>query len=699
MLAQKQTVLRQSIENTTKKLEELKEVQKRFIESGGDLNSAEYRNLQREIINTENKLKGLNTEASKWTQRGKELGELSSLMTQFGSIVSDVGAKMSILSAAVAGFFAAGTKYNAELETYTVAFKTFLGSAEEAQKAVEEIQKQSQTSPFSTTDLIKANQMLITTGESAEEARDVISALADAIALTGGSNDALTRMASNLQQIRNAGKATSMDIRQFAYAGIDVYGILAETLGLNVEEIKKMDITYQDLSKALVKASSEGGKYYNGQIEMSKTLNGQISKLKKTFEELTGELSESLFPVIKSITDVLQRVVDYLKELSPEQKDIITKIGLMVAALGPLVLLLGKAITFGGAIANGLSQISTFLGSTSLGVEGLGAAFASIAGPIAIAVGAIAAFWGTVVAVYNNNEEFRNKVKEIWDSVVQVFTEKVVPAFETIRDTVGKAFEEVKKHYDELYQKVEPLIVQWMDWMKDFWDNTLKDIVINVIDFVQNLVKLWGEIYTKFISPMITVLIDVLWPVFENAFQHIWGVVSSVFEAIGGVIKGITGALSGLVDFISSVFAGDWGKAWDSVVKIFSSIMGGIGSVLKLPLNLIINQLNTFIRSLNRIQIPDWVPGVGGKGLSIPQIPKLAKGGIVDKATIAMIGEGKSSEAVIPLDNTLTRYIAEAMKAAGGERVINVNFYPQTMTEGEMDRAFDYIDKKFGMAY
>ena len=89
-------------------------------------------------------------------------------------------------------------------------------------------------------------------------------------------------MASNLQQIRNAGKATSMDIRQFAYAGIDVYGILAETTGKNVEELKKMDITYEQLSEALIKASSEGGKYYNGQITMSDTLNGKISMLKKT---------------------------------------------------------------------------------------------------------------------------------------------------------------------------------------------------------------------------------------------------------------------------------------------------------------------------------------------------------------------------------------------------------------------------------
>lgn len=82
----------------------------------------------------------------------------------------------------------------------------------------------------------------------------------------------------------------------------------------------------------------------------------------------------------------------------------------------------------------------------------------------------------------------------------------------------------------------------------------------------------------------------------------------------------------------------------------------------------------------------------------INEIPRLAKGGIVDTATLAMIGEGNSSEAVIPLDKTLTRYMAEAMKKAGGQSIV-VNFYPQEMTTAEMDKAYNYINRKFGLAY
>nr|DAM97367.1 MAG TPA: minor tail protein [Caudoviricetes sp.] len=117
-------------------------------------------------------------------------------------------------------------------------------------------------------------------------------------------------------------------------------------------------------------------------------------------------------------------------------------------------------------------------------------------------------------------------------------------------------------------------------------------------------------------------------------------------------------------------------------------------------MNGVITLINKAIGKINGIKVPDWVPGMGGKNLSIPTIPALAKGGIVNKATLAMIGEGKSAEAVIPLDRTLTKYMAEAIRQAGGNNNITLQFYPQQMTEANLKEAFDYIDRRYGrMAY
>lgn len=699
LLAQKQTVLRQKINETTKQLNLLKDAQKQYIESGGDLNSDKYRNLQREIIKTENELKNLKIESSNWTQASKSLSELSTKMTNFGDKVTDVGKKVSVLSAAVGSLFVAGTKYNADMEKYTTAFKTFLGSAEEAESVIENIKKQSETSPFETADLIKSNQMLITTGENAEDAQKTISALADAIALTGGGNDELTRMASNLQQIKNAGKATSMDIRQFAYAGIDVYGVLSKYTGKTTEEIKKMDITYEDLSKALQESAKEGGKYFNGQAQMAETLSGQVSKLKKTFKDLTGELSKSLYPTIKKITDRLQNFVDWFKRLDDRTKAIIAKIGVVITALGPALVILGKIISTGGKVFGTLSKLSSIIAKVSASSGGLSGAISALAGPVGIIIAAIAALTAAFIYFFNTNSEFHDKVINVWNGICEMFTNQVMPIIQQLWEKISTVIKQIIDIAMDLWEKLQPIVLEMLNWMLDFWENTLKDIVMQVIEFVAKLYEFQAEIYSKFILPIMKFLLDTLWPVIEWVLKNVIERTQGVMEHIGKVIGSVMGILNGIIDFISGVFSGDWEKAWGGIVKIFENLMGGLWELVKWPLNQIIDGLNTFINGINKVQIPDWVPNVGGKGLNIPNIPRLAKGGIVDQATIAMIGEGKSAEAVIPLDRTLTKYMAEAMKEAGGTRNITLNFYPQQMNEQELDRAFDYVERRFSLAY
>lgn len=644
LLAQKQTVLKQRIEASKEEINNLKEAQKRYIESGGDLNTAEYRNLQREIIKVENNLKQLNLENSKWTQASQKLSSFSSSMKSLGDTVTDVGKKVSVLSAAVGSLFVAGTKYNADIERYTTAFRTFLGSEEEAQKAVDAIKNEGSNSPFDTKELIQANQMLITTGESAEDSRKTISALADAIALTGGSNDTLGRMAANLQQIKNVGKASAMDIRQFGMAGIDIYGILADYTGKTTAEVKKMDVTYEELSAALQKAASEGGKYYGGQTEMSNTLSGQVSKLKKTFQDLTGELSKGLYPTLKKITDKIQMLVDWLGSLSDEQKETITKIGLIITALGPAIIIIGKIISLISTVAGWLSSLSGLIAGVSSGTGALSAVLAALSGPVGIAIAVIAALAAAFTLLWNKSETFRESIKAIGQRLVDTYNEHIKPTLENIKGIIK---------------------------------------------------MLWNDI----IVPLAKYLWDKFSPIIEEVFVKAGNIIATVFDKISIIIQTATGALKGLIQFITGVFTGDWSKAWEGVKTIFGNVFNGLKELFKTPINWIIGKLNSFIDGINKIQVPDWVPEVGGKGINIPHIPYLAKGGIVDKATLAMIGEGRSAEAVIPLDRTLTKYMAEAMKQAGGTRnQISVNFYPQSMTNAELDNAFNYVNRRFGLA-
>lgn len=214
-------------------------------------------------------------------------------------------------------FVEMGISYNAQIEKYTTGLTNMLGSAEAAQQAMENIQEDAAKTPFNVDSLVSANQYLISAGENAGYARKTIMALGDAVAATGGGSDELNRMAQNLQQIANTGKATAVDIKQFAYAGINVYGILADYTGKSTEEVQKMTISYDLLTQALQAASEEGGRYYNSMDAQSQTMNGRVSTLGDNVKQLagllTGNLTSALGGVITKLNEMVLAAQDAYK--------------------------------------------------------------------------------------------------------------------------------------------------------------------------------------------------------------------------------------------------------------------------------------------------------------------------------------------------------------------------------------------------
>lgn len=147
-----------------------------------------------------------------------------------------------------------------------------------------------------------------------------------------------------------------------------------------------------------------------------------------------------------------------------------------------------------------------------------------------------------------------------------------------------------------------------------------------------------------------------------NAFKFLGGYISGIFDGIVQNFKNFYESgkriFTGLIDFITGVFTGNWSKAWSGIIDIFGGIFDGIGSMVKAPLNFMIGLINGFLRGLSKIKIPDWVPGVGGKGFSISEIPLLAKGGsflngqaIVGEAGPELVSSTNGRTKVTPLSN------------------------------------------------
>ena len=296
------------------------ELTRRYNESVGKTGkaSSETKNLKTMLAQAEAQLRATTT-ALKAANNGmdgfasstdKASGKSLAGAIAQGTVMANVFSKLgSAALSAAEGFISSGIEYNAQIEKYTTGFTNMLGSAEAAQQVMSQIQEDAAKTPFDVASLTQANQYLISAGENASYARNTIMALGDAVSATGGGNDELNRMAQNLQQIANTGKATAVDIKQFAYAGIDVYGILADYTGKSTAEVQKMTISYDLLTQALQAASEEGGRYYNSMDTQSQTMNGRVSTLKDNVSQLagllTGDLSSGIGVVIGNLNDML----------------------------------------------------------------------------------------------------------------------------------------------------------------------------------------------------------------------------------------------------------------------------------------------------------------------------------------------------------------------------------------------------------
>lgn len=165
---------------------------------------------------------------------------------------------------------------------------------------------------------------------------------------------------------------------------------------------------------------------------------------------------------------------------------------------------------------------------------------------------------------------------------------------------------------------------------------------------------------------------------FKGAFSRDWtqtfgllGIqLNSFFGTVSAIWNGVKGVFTGIITFIKGVFTGNWRSAFQGLADIVKSIFGMLGGIIKAPINAAISGINMAIRGINGLSfdVPSWIPGIGGShfGVNLPTIPALAEGGIVTKATMALVGEGKEHEAVIPLsklDKLVSRSVEKVLNA------------------------------------
>ena len=201
-------------------------------------------------------------------------------------------------------------------------------------------------------------------------------------------------------------------------------------------------------------------------------------------------------------------------------------------------------------------------------------------------------------------------VLQIVQSVLPVFIQLV----NTIVPVLVQIIQAVLPVIIQLIQTLLPIIMQIVDAVLPVFISLLNTIV----PIFQNIIQA--------ILPVLQQLLQALIPVIQLVAEIFANVLGTALQSIANIVSSVMQVFQGLIDFITGVFTGNWSQAWEGIKSIFSGAVGGLGEIIKAPLRVVVSAVNTVIGGLNKLKIPDWVPGLGGKGINIPLIPGFAKG-------------------------------------------------------------------------
>ena len=360
--------------------------------------------------------------------------------------------------------------------------------------------------------------------------------------------------------------------------------------------------------------------------------------------------TDGLLSKVEVFADKVRNIFKNISNFIKKHKEIILSIigGLVSGIIAFFIAGNWGAIT--GAIASVIGWIELI--PTALGLAGL-----ALTTPAALIAGAVAVVTTAFLYLWQTSDSFRNALINGWNVLVSALT----PYFKAIMGAL-------KLVGDFLVTVLKPILFLLWDAWCTVVDNIVKVTMSLWTNCIAPVVKFLGECLKKIIDglneiwqawkPTIEKIGEILIVIWNNCLKPVINWLGNefiqAFRNVGNYIKPILENLKtmfgGLIDFIVGVFTGNWQKAWQGVQNIFRGIFDGLTNIAKKPLNAIIDAINAMIRGLNKIKLPNWIPGFGGMGINIPTIPKLAKGGIVDAPTIAMVGEA-GKEAVMPLEN------------------------------------------------
>ncbi|WP_173278516.1 hypothetical protein [Streptococcus sp. 53] len=447
----------------------------------------------------------------------------------------------------------------------------------------------------------------------------------------------------------------------------------------------------------LVSTAWEGIKFMSW-AEQAGGLAAGIGKLSGAFTDLVGAVKGLTVDKIKDFAESV-----YLNTLYA--KDFVVNSGKLIVELGKTALELGKSALAWGvhAAQMGLAAAAEIAQSVAAGVAAaatwaLNGAIAVLTSPITLVIAAIAALIGIGVLLYQN-----------WDTVVEF----AKTAWQGLCDFISGICQAIGEFFSGLWTKLQEIFEPIGQWFSEKFQQAW-DAIVNIFTPIGSWFgQRWADVTSALanIGAWFTDMFQKAWTGLTNIFSKLgswfgerWNDVTSALSSVSNWFgEMFTNAYNAVKDAFSSI--GDFFKGvWDTVKSILvnagqmvgEAVGGAFKSAVNAVLDTIENVVNGFIGMINGVlDVVRNLPGLGWIGsVSTVSLPRLARGGIVDSPTIAMIGEA-GKEAVVPLENTgFIQTLGRVVSSAVVNAMAGVG--PQGGFSGDGDIVIQIAGHEFG---
>jgi tape measure domain-containing protein len=603
---------------------------------------------------------------------------------------------LAAAATATAGFIGYGAKIAGDLEASRAGFITLLGSAGEADKVLAQIKKDAASTPFELPGLIQANQLLTSVTKDGMRSEDMLLNVGKALAAMGKGQPELDRIIVNLQQIGAVGKASLMDVRQFAFAGIPIFEMLQETTGKSGDAlsdfISEGGVTFELLEQMFEKTGSAGGRFADAFKNQAGTFNQLLSNMKDNVTVAMADIVQSsgIFDILKN---AMAGVSDWVSANSGKISDGIKNMFVFIKENGTVIagIILGALVPALASMAAGvwatLAPLLPFMAA--------GAVIALLLTKLADSMGG----WGVLMATIT--PVLQQVAAVVRDALVQAFN-LLMQVWQFLQPSLMALWGSLQQLFGalmNLWNFISPVLIPILQWLAII----LGGLIVGAIWVLINALNIAAKVIATVINVAIgifqflyavvsTVINGIIWyfnlwwsvvsyilAVIRGVFLAVWNVIGgTVTNIMSGIVNTVRGAISTVVDFFSGIWgriSGFLGNIGSGIKNAFSGAFDSVKNIASGAINWVIDKINGVIRGVNNTA--GKLPGVP----KISEIPRLYTGGQVTRGGFAIVGESGPEAVMLPAGaQVVSNRATQAAMASGGlgggstNVTINVNY-------------------------